>query len=514
MEITETPVVTVMKELVKPEKIMETHGSYTFLKDEFVYKVKKSVDFGFLDYSSKKKRKAMCLLEKELNERFCKGIYLDVLKIVRKEKSFGFAKFDSTLLTIDYCVKMKRIHDEAFLSAKVANGEITPEKAVNIGESIAKLFKNIKTDKFSADYNGNYSVVRFNCEENFSQTEGYTEKLIDKELFDYIKKQTMNFLNENAELFDNRVKDGFVIDGHGDLRLEHIFMEGDEFGLIDCIEFNQRFRFNDVISEIAFLSMEIDYSGNVQLADSILEGFFKVYDDSDSKKLLNFYRCYRAYVRAKVACFMTGGREESSEVYQQKVAEVQRLINMAAVYALNMSEPKNIIFYGLMASGKTKNAKIFSDLYPVKHINTDFVRKIMHGLDPESNVHVDFGVDIYSKENSLKLYDELGRMTDADRSIGRMTLIDGSFSKTEYLDRIRENSSGNFVKIRFYAPEDVTIERLEKRKNKICVSDGRIEIYESQKRSAQDIGADFEVETTGKPADNAEKILRFLINEI
>jgi len=513
MEITETPVVTVMKELIKPDRIAETHISYVFLKDDFVYKVKKSVDFGFLDFSSKKKRKAMCILEKELNERFCKDIYLDVLKIVRKEKSFDLVKYDSSLLTIDYCVKMKRIKDDAFLSAKVASGDVTPEDAVRIGENVAKLFKNIKTDPYAAEANGSYDIVRFNCEENFLQTEGYKGGLIDAALFDFIKKQTMRFLDENKEMFDRRLKDGYVVDGHGDLRLEHIYMDGDDFGLIDCIEFNQRFRFNDVMSEIGFLSMEVDQMGKTEFSDGLLEGFFKVYDDADSKKLLNFYRCYRAYVRAKVTCFLLSSKDESWEHYKKNKDDVTKLMNMAALYAANMFETKSLIFYGLMASGKTRNAKVFGEMFPVRHINTDVVRKVMHGIDPESKVHVDFGVDIYSKENSLKLYEELGMMAETNRNLGRMSVIDGSFSKTEYLDRMNIAFKGKFLKVRFFASEEEIVARLEKRKNKICVTDGRIEIYESQKKTAQDIGADFEIETTGRAEDNSMKILGFLINE-
>lgn len=513
MEITETPVVTVMKELIKPERIAETHISYVFLKGDEVYKVKKSVDFGFLDFSSKKKRKAMCILEKELNERFCKGIYLDVLKIVRKEKSFDLVKYDSSLLTIDYCVKMKRIADDAFLSTKVAKGLVNASDAVRIGENIAKLFKNIKTDPYAAEANGSYDIVKFNCEENFAQTEGYKGNLIDPAQFDFIKKQTMRFLAENEALFTSRLKEGYVVDGHGDLRLEHIYMDGDDFGLIDCIEFNQRFRFNDVISEIGFLSMEVDQMGRTDFSDGLLEGFFKVYDDEDSKKLLNFYRCYRAYVRAKVTCFLLSSKDESWEHYKKNKDDVTKLMNMATLYASNMFETKSLVFYGLMASGKTKNAKVFAELLPVRHVNTDVVRKVMHGIDPETKVHVDFGVDIYSKENSLKLYDELGRIAEANRKLGRMTVVDGSFSKTEYLDRMKAGYTGKFLKIHFFASEDEILARLEKRKSRVCVTDGRVEIYESQKKTAQDIGADFEVETTGRAEENTKGILRFLINE-
>lgn len=513
MEITETPVVTIMKELVKPDKILETHISYVFIKGDYVYKVKKSVDFGFLDFSTKKKRKAMCILEKDLNERFSDGIYLDVLKIVRNAKSFDMVHYDSSLLTIDYCVKMKRIPDDAFLSTKVENKEVTLADAERIGANIAKLFKGIKTDENYAREHGSFSVVKFNCEENFAQTEKYKGGFVDASQYDFIKKATEKFLADNAELFDRRVADGHVIDGHGDLRLEHIYMDGDSFGLIDCIEFNQRFRFNDVVSEIGFLSMEVDQMGDVAFSDGLLKGFFSVYDDADSRKLLNFYRCYRAYVRAKVTCFLLEGKDESWELYAQKKAEVAKLMDMAAVYAMNMNGTGALIFYGLMASGKTKNAKTFAEKYPVMNINTDVMRKKMHGIDPETKVPVDFGADIYSRENSLKLYEELGKITSDNAAIGRMTLLDGSFSKTEYLELIRKYFKGDIKKIEFHAPENVIMDRLKRRKDKNCVSDGRPEIYEAQKKSAEEIGADMKVETTGDPAENASSILRFLTDE-
>ena len=214
-----------------------------------------------------------------------------------------------------------------------------------------------------------------------------------------------------------------------------------------------------------------------------------------------------------MTCFLLSSKDENWEHYKKNKDDVTKLMNMAALYASNMFGTKSFIFYGLMASGKTRNAKVFSEIFPVRHINTDVVRKVMHGIDPESKVHVDFGVDIYSKENSLKLYEELGMMAETNRKLGRMSVIDGSFSKMEYLDRVKVSYKGDFLKIRFFASEEEILARLERRKNKICVTDGRIEIYESQKKTAQNIGADFEMETIGRAEDNAMKILGFLINE-
>ncbi|PLX71023.1 MAG: gluconate kinase [Denitrovibrio sp.] len=513
MDVTETPVVTIMKDILKPDKIIETHASTVFIKDDFVYKVKKNVDFGFLDYSSKKKRKAMCIVEKDLNERFCDDIYIEVLKIARREKNFVLVPFDSSLLTVDYCLKMKRIPDNAFLSNKLKNSEITSEDAFDIGVKIAELFKSAKSDPFAAEHNGSAAIVRQNCLENFHQMRDYHGKFIDKKLADFIEKQTVRFLDEFHELLDQRVKDGFVIDGHGDLRLEHIYIEGSQFGLIDCIEFNKRFRYNDVMSEIAFLCMESDQIGDTAFSDCLMDWFLSVYNDDASSKLINFYNAYRACVRAKVACLMLSGKDESWDMYEAKKNEAAKFIDMAAVYSLSMFDTKAMIFYGLMASGKTKNARIFAETFPVEHVNTDVVRKLMHGIDPDSNVHVDYGSDLYSKENSIKLYETLGAMAQSNRDLGRITLIDGSFSKLEYIDHLKSNYKGEYIKMRFFAPDDVVMDRLKKRMDKVTASDGRPEIYEKQKASAEEIGADFEIETTGKTEDNIRAVIGYLIDK-
>lgn len=513
MEVTETPVVTIMKDILRPDKILETHISTVFIKDDFVYKVKKSVDFGFLDFSSKKKRKAMCLVEKDLNERFCKGIYLDVLKVARREKSFELVPYDSSLLTLDYCLKMKRIPDEAFLSYKIKEGELDTEDAVKIGRQIAEIFKGIKTDPYAAEANGSAEIVRQNCVENFDQMKPFTGQFVDEKLLDFISRQTVRFLDENEAVLNSRVKDGYVIDGHGDLRMEHVFMDGEQFGLLDCIEFNRRFRFNDVMSEIGFLCTEADQMGETAFSDGLMDGFLSVYGDGSSRKLINFYKAYRACVRAKVACLMLSGKDESWEQFEDKKAEIKQYIDMAVMYSLNMFETGALIFYGLMASGKTKNARIFSEMYPVEHVNTDVVRKLMNGIDPDMSVHVEFGAELYSMENSVRLYEYLGELAENNRRLGRMTLIDGSFSKCKYIDCLHKEFSGKYTKVRFFAPDDVIMDRLEKRKDKVNVSDGRPEIYEAQKNSAEEIGQDFEIETTGPAGKNAGAVIGYLIEK-
>jgi aminoglycoside phosphotransferase family enzyme/predicted kinase len=506
------PEALILKTILNAKEMKETHISYVFLTEDYVYKLKKPVDFGFLDFRLKKYRKNYCLIEKELNSRFCDGIYLEVLKIARQTKDFVLAPFNSTLLTVDYVLKMKRIPDDAFLSNKLANDKITLEDAFEIGYKVAEKFKNIDTPIEQAEQDGSYEIIKQNCIENFDQTENLKGTLIKDDYFEFIKEKTLSFLKENEELFKNRVKNGYIKDGHGDLRLEHIFFdENGNIGLIDCIEFNRRFRFNDVVSDFVFVCMELDQLGKTDISDAMLEGFLRVFDDTDSVKLINFYKCYRAYVRAKVTSFLLLEKGSEWEGYNEKLEEFNKLIDMALTYAVNMSQTNTMIFYGLMASGKSKNGKLFSSKYPVSYANTDVIRKNMLQIPENEKVYVDFNSDIYSPEITEEVYKRLGIIANAKNKIGRMIIIDGSFSKKIYLEAFKENFEGNLIKIKFYADDKLILERLEKRKTKEVVSDGRPEIYLKQKESFEDIGADFQIETIAPAEENITTIMEFLI---
>ncbi|MEF3254236.1 MAG: AAA family ATPase [Deferribacterales bacterium] len=502
-----SPNALILKELLKPEKMIETHISYVFIKDGYVYKIKKHVNFGFLDFTLAQQRRSFCYLEKELNSRFSDGIYVGLLKIVRKGKGFDIVPIENTLPTVEYIVKMKYIPDEKFLSYKVKNNLLSNKDFFKIGSDIALLFKKLKTDPNEAKEHGGYELIVKNCVENFEQTEKYVDKFISRSDYEYIKQRTLDFLEKNRELFIKRLKDGYVIDGHGDLRAEHVYFDDDKLGLIDCIEFNKRFRYNDVVSDFVFLCMELDYSGEVNGSDEMLKGFLSIYNDEGSKQLINFYKCYRAYVRFKVGCFMLDGKDESWEFYGEKLKEVRRMADLALSYALNIYKGKQIVFYGMIASGKSKNGIYFSEKYAGRYLNSDIIRKEMAGIDPLSKVYDDYNKGLYSEENSLKLYKNLGRLAKESIGLGRMVIIDASFSKPVYLESFRETNNEPIFKIRCYAPDEIVYERLEKRKNKGSVSDGRLEIYEQQKKDFIDMGADLEIETTGDLDDNMKYIM-------
>ncbi len=504
--------VIIVKNITKAKEIKETHISYAILGDEYVYKIKKPVDLGFLDYKLAKSRKLYTVLEKDLNDRFSDGIYIEALKLVRQNATeFALVSLDNSLTAIEYVLKMKRIPDEDFLQNRIEKGLITVCDMERIGKEVALLLKNLEKAPKDEEFDTHFDVVKFNAEENFSQTQSYVGSLIDKDSFEYIKNQTLLFLNENKDLFNNRAMNSYVKNGHGDLRLEHIYFNSNKtVGLIDCIEFNKRFRFNDVISEASFLSMELDGMGRIDLSDGFLTGFLSVFNDEESRKLINYYRCYLSYVRAKVTCFLVASKDKSWELYNDKQNEINKLIDMSCMYAASLTNI-NLVFYGLMGTGKSKNAYNFSKRFPITLFSSDTIRKELAGISATNRQYINWDTGIYSHENSLNLYNKLGEMVAEKYKIGRVSLVDASFTKEEYITEYKKHNTCNIVFIEFDAPQEEITRRLQKRENSETITDGRMEIAGKQRETAKMPACDLKIITTGKVEDNIEKIYKFLI---
>jgi len=503
----------ILKKILAPEKIEETHISYAFLTKDRVYKLKKKVDFGFLDYTQKKGRKKFCMLEKSLNERFAKGIYERVLKIVRYDKKFSLVPMENTLVPIDYVVEMKRIPDKNFLHNRISSDEISEEFLSNLGVSIASILKSIKPKVSFAEEYGSYEVIKKNWVENFEQTEPYIGKYINEKYYKYIKHEIFKFMETNKDLFKKRVNNGYVIDGHGDLRLEHVYFDNEKVGLIDCIEFNNRFRCNDVVADFVFLCMELDQKGYYDYSDGLLAGFLSVFDDISSRRLVNFYKCYRAFVRAKVTCFLLDQKDEKWPGFGDKYEELVRLVDLSLAYAYNMVDIKTVVFYGLMGAGKSKNAQEFCSRFASYYLNSDMVRKKELGIPMTKKVYIKFGKGIYSDDISLNIYNRLGEQASAKNDLCRMVVVDGSFSRIKFLEKFVDERVFAIRRIKCSAPDDVLIKRLEEREKgkETSVSDGRVEIFYQHKESFEDIGYNIMLDTADELKKHPDQIISYLI---
>ena len=284
----------------KEVELIQTHISYIFLTGELVFKVKKPVDFGFLDFTTLEKRRHFCQEEIRLNKRFSPDIYLEAVPISRNVDTFRLG--DDTEL-VEYAVKMRRINEDHMLYRLLEAGEVKSDAMERIGKHLAKTYAAIPSDEKAKAF-GSLDVISINIVENFEQTRKYINGPVSPEAFETIESWSLAFMKENAALFEQRVAQGYIKDCHGDLHLQHICVEGEKIYIFDCIEFNERFRFGDVASDVAFLAMDLDFNGYPELVRTFVHAYTEASGDATLEKVLVFYKVYRAYVRAKVTSFM------------------------------------------------------------------------------------------------------------------------------------------------------------------------------------------------------------------
>jgi len=284
----------------KPRKIelVQTQMSFVFLTGEYVYKIKKPVNLGYLDYTTLEKRHFFCHQELELNRRLCPGAYLAVVPIVEEK---GGLRIEGRGKAIEYAVKMKQLPQDRMMDVLLPQGQVTLEMIARVAEKLVSFHQKAETNQKIVAF-GRLDVIRQNTDENFAQTEKYIGTSITAEQYRHIKNYTDNFIDSNASLFDKRVREGKIRDCHGDLHAAHVCFT-DDICIYDCIEFNDRFRYSDVVSEIAFLAMDLDRYQQAGLSRHLVNTYVGLGHDEELLKLLDFYKCYRAYVRGKVESF-------------------------------------------------------------------------------------------------------------------------------------------------------------------------------------------------------------------
>ena len=284
----------------RPQRIelVQTQMSLIYLTGEYVYKVKKPVNLGYLDYTTLDKRHFFCRQELELNRRLCPDAYLAVVPIVKEN---GGLRVEGEGEAIEYAVKMRQLPGDRMMDVLLPLGQVTPEMVARVAERLVGFHQKAETNQEIAAF-GELDVIRQNCDENFLQTEKYVGLTILRAKHERIRDYTNDFIESNAGLFEKRAGEGRIRDCHGDLHAAHVCFT-DDICIYDCIEFNDRFRYCDVASELAFLAMDLDRHQQAGLSRRLVDTYAGMSHDEGLLSLLDFYKCYRAYVRGKVEGF-------------------------------------------------------------------------------------------------------------------------------------------------------------------------------------------------------------------
>jgi len=326
----------VVEALMKPEaydekagqiELAQTHISFVFLTRNFVYKVKKAVDLGFLDFTTLEKRRFFCEKELELNRRLCGDMYLEVVPINKSNT----IKIKGEGETVEYAVKMKRMPQERMMNQLLEENKVDNTLIDRIAKIIADFHSKAETNRRISEF-GSLGIIETNWKENFEQTREFVGKTISMKNFKLIRERINDFMKRNVSFFEERMAEDRVRDCHGDIHSGNIFVT-DRVYIFDAIEFNERFRYSDVASDIAFLAMDLDFKERADLSNFFVRRYVEYSGDQELMRLLPFYKCYRAYVRGKVTSFKLKDPSVSGEEKKAATKEAKAYYKLATTYA-------------------------------------------------------------------------------------------------------------------------------------------------------------------------------------
>jgi uncharacterized protein len=473
---------------VGPVELIETHISWVFLAGDSVYKVKKPVDLGFLDFTTLDKRRFFCEEEVRLNQRMTHDVYLRVIELRGDDFRIG-----GSGPVREVAVHMRRLPHDRMLDGLVRGGQAEPALLEEIGRTIARFHAAAATGG-EIDALGGLDTISANWRENFEQTAGFGADVLPDAWRREIAAWVDAFLEREAGRFTQRVREGRSRDCHGDLQAQHVCCT-ERVQIFDCIEFNHRFRYGDVASEIAFLFMDLTRLGRGDLAMRFVNAYLEESGDYGAVPLLDFYAAYRAFVRGKVLGFMVDTHPEAAPKAYERFALAHR-------YTQPRPAPRLLITSGIVGSGKSTVARALAAKLGVIVVRTDAVRKHLVGLAPTER-----GTEeIYMPEMSRRTYDECFRRAAEILAAGWTVIVDGTFSTVAERDRARALAGRAHVPLTTIwcdAADAVLADRLRRRAaDPAEVSDAGPELlighrrrYESPAREAETI----RVDTTAGP---------------
>lgn len=445
---------------VQDIRVVETHISWVLLTGPYAYKIKKPVNFGFLDFSTLEQRRFYCGEELRLNRRLAPQLYLDVVRITGEPTA---PVFNGPGAVIEYAVKMMQFPQEAQLDRLLARGELGPEHIDQLAQELGEFHGRIDiagNDKPFGEPDNVYEPVH----QNFEQI----RPRIDPQ--DQAQLRRLEIWSELtfAELrpsFAERKHQGFIRECHGDAHLANMALLQGQVVLFDCLEFNANLRWVDVMSELAFVVMDLGDRGRPDLARRVLNAYLEHTGDYTGLSVFRFYLVYRALVRAKVACIRLR-QNGLSEQEQQQARDHYRSYAALADRYTQASTASLIITHGLSGSGKTTITQSLLETWDAVRVRSDVERKRLHGLAAQARSGSGIDTGLYSTEAGQRTYAHLATLAETILRAGYTAIVDAAFLKRAQRDRLYSLATQMrvpFVMLDIAAPENVLRERVRRR---------------------------------------------------
>lgn len=463
--------------VVEPICLIQTHISFVLLTGEYVYKLKKSVNFGFLDYSSLESRRHFCQQELQMNQRGASEIYLAVLPISQQGETF---ELGSAANVVEYTLKMRQFPQENLWTSVFDRQELSESHLEELGRTVARFHAESPTDDYIQKF-GRSDRIKAAIDGNYQATEKYIDRVQTRDRFEQTKEYTDRFFDQNRELFDQRIAQGKIRSCHGDLHLRNIATWHDKILLFDCIEFNEPFRLVDVMYDVAFVVMDLDARDRRDLANIFLNTYVEETGDWEGLQVLPLYLCRQAYVRAKVTSFLLDDPGISDEEKQQASENSQHYYQLAWDYT-QPRQGRLLVMFGLSGSGKSTVARWVAHHVGAIQIRSDAVRKHLAGIPLNQRGEE----TIYSEEMTRQTYDrvlELGRLL---ASKGWSVILDAKFDRSIWRKKAIELAIAENLPLQILhcqAPVSVMRDRLNRRAGDIA--DATADLLDAQLAEAE-----------------------------
>ena len=409
---------------VKEVKVIETHISWVLLTGLYAYKIKKPVDLGFLDFSTLEKRHFYCMEELRLNRRLAPEIYLEVVPICGSQET---PHLIGTGPVFEYAVKMVQFPEQSRLDKILANGMLGRNEIDDLVTKIADFHKHIAIAEQQLLF-GTPEFVAQPVTENYQHIRPLLTVAKDIKRLDGLSFWSEQTFKIHFNDFQMRKQKGCIRECHGDLHLENIATLNGKLIIFDCIEFSEKLRWIDVISEIAFLAMDLEDRGQRPLAHRFINAYLEITGDYDSLKVINYYLVYRAMVRAKVAII----RLQQNNIDDQQRVNIFTLYNsyisLAEQYT-KLTSPTLIITHGLSGSGKSTLSEFLVEELGAIRIRSDVERKRLFMLSPNKSSNSDVKQGIYTESATEMTYQRMEDLSNNIVGAGFSVVVDATFLK-------------------------------------------------------------------------------------
>ncbi|MGE7992705.1 AAA family ATPase [Pseudomonas sp. NPDC089554] len=461
-------------------KLIETHISWVLLTGEYAYKIKKPMNFGFLDFTALDQREHFCNEELRLNQRLTEGLYLEVLPITGSAEAPVIGGEGEP---IEFALKMRQFPQGQMLNTLQANGELNASHIDQMARQIAEF--HLQAPKVPVEHPlGTPKSVMEPVEQNFEQIRPFLTDKADLQQLDSLQAWARSSFERLHGLLEARKAKGFIRECHGDIHLGNATLIDGKVVIFDCIEFNEPFRFTDVYADTAFLAMDLEDRGLKCLARRFISQYLELTGDYDGLELLNFYKAYRALVRAKVALFSLAPDADGV----QRATTLRTYRNYANLAESYSAIPSRLlaITHGVSAVGKSHVAMRLVEALGAVRVRSDVERKRLFGEQQQQDVGQVQG-GIYDKDASVATYQRLHELAKTILRAGLPVVLDATYLKHQQRMAAAEVASETgvpFLILDCQAPDAVIASWLEQRQvENVDPSDATLEVIKAQQAS-------------------------------